>query len=57
MNRPLMFINNSHVLVEQLKEEVWLNYRKINGGDFLKWYENLNSIEKEAFKIKFEELH
>ena len=48
MNRPLMFINNSPILVEQLKEEVWLNYGKINGGNFLKWYENLNSIEKEA---------
>ena len=57
INRPLMFINNTPILVEQLKEEVWLNYKKITGGDFTRWYENLNAIEKEAFRIKFDEIN
>ena len=57
MNRPLMFINNSSILVEQLKDEIWNSYQKVKGGDFPKWYENLNNIEKEAFKVKFEDLH
>jgi len=57
MNRPLMFINNSPILVEQLKKEVWSNYKKIISGDFTKWYENLNAIEKEAFRIKFDEIN
>ena len=29
MNRPLMFINNSDLLVEKLKEEVWLKYKNV----------------------------
>ena len=57
MNRPLMFINNSTILIEQLKEEMWQNYQKIKGGDFPDWYKNLNSIEKAVFKSKFKDLH
>ena len=56
MNRPLMFINNSTILVKQLKQEIWNTYQGIKGGDFLKWHGNLNSVEKEAFKSKFEDL-
>ena len=57
MNRPLMFINNNGRLVEKLKEEVWNKYKEINGGNFPKWYKGLDTIEKEAFKLKFEDLH
>ena len=56
MNRPLMFINNSTILVKQLKQEIWNTYQGIKGEDFLRWYGNLNPVEKEAFKSNFEDL-
>jgi|TARA_R110000787_G_scaffold167818_1_gene280743 hypothetical protein len=57
MNRPLMFINNDKILVDQLKEEVWEQYKKVKGGDFPEWYKSLKPIQKQAFKVKFEDLH
>ena len=49
MNRPLMFINNSSILIEQLKEEVWLKYKNVKNGDFPKWYKELNQYRKSSF--------
>jgi hypothetical protein len=57
MNRPLMFINNSTILVEKLKEEVWLKYKTVKNGEFQKWYKDLNPVERAAFNDKFEDLH
>ena len=57
MNRPLMFINNSEMLVEKLKEEVWMKYKNVKNGDFPKWYKRLNPVERAAFTEKFEDLH
>tara|TARA_Y100000310_G_scaffold328681_1_gene397208 strand:+ start:981 stop:1154 length:174 start_codon:yes stop_codon:yes gene_type:complete len=57
MNRPLMFINNSNILVEKLKEEVWTKYKEVKGGDFPIWYKELNPVERAAFNVKFEDLH
>ena len=57
MNRPLMFINNSNILVEKLKEEVWTKYKEVKGGDFPRWHKELNPVERAAFNVKFEDLH
>ena len=56
MNRPLMFMNNS-ALIEQLKTMVWENYKEIKSCDFQGWYDGLNSIERAAWNVKFNELH
>ncbi len=57
MNRPLMFINNSSILVEKLKEEVWMKYKNVKNVDFPEWYKRLNPVERAAFTEKFEDLH
>tara|TARA_R110000824_G_scaffold59358_1_gene159448 strand:- start:593 stop:772 length:180 start_codon:yes stop_codon:yes gene_type:complete len=54
MNRPLMFMNNN-VLIEQLKNRVWEDYKEVKNCDFQGWYAGLSPIEKAAWKEKFDE--
>ena len=53
MNRPLMFINNN-VIVEQLKERVWEDYKKVPNCNFQGWFEGLSPVEKTAWEVKFD---
>ena len=55
MNRPLMFINNT-VIVEQLKQRVWDDYKNVRNCDFEGWYIGLSPIEKTAWEVKFDEI-
>ena len=55
MNRPLMFINNN-VIVEQLKERVWEDYKKVPNCNFQGWFEGLSPVEKTAWEVKFDEI-
>jgi hypothetical protein len=51
-----MFINNN-VVVEQLKDRVWEDYKKIKGGDFKSWYNGLSPVEQVAWTVKFDEVN
>ena len=55
MNRPLMIINNN-VIVEQLKQRVWEDYKKVRNCDFQGWIEGLSPVEKTAWEVKFDEI-
>ena len=48
---------DTKTIIEQLKDVVWEDYKKIKSCDFKGWYEGLNQIEKSAFNTKFDELH
>ena len=56
MNRPLMFINNN-IIVEQLKERIWEDYKKVRSCDFQGWLEGLSPVEKVAWETKFDEIN
>ena len=51
-----MFINNN-LIVEQLKERIWENYKKVRNCDFQGWFEGLSPIEKAAWETKFDEIN
>jgi len=55
MNRPLMFINNN-VIIEQLKQRVWDDYKNVRNCDFEGWHKGLSPIEKTAWEVKFDEI-
>ena len=42
-------------LIDRLKENVWDEYTRTEGGDYPSWYEGLSPIEKAAWKEKFDE--
>ena len=56
MNRPLMFMNNAHIM-EQLKSRIWETYKTIKSGNFQQWFDGLSPIEQAAWKVKFEEVN
>ena len=56
MNKPLMFINNN-VIVEQLKERIWEDYKNIRDRDVQGWLEGLSPVEKVAWETKFDEIN
>jgi len=56
MNKPLMFINNN-VIVEQLKERIWEDYKNIRDCDVQGWLEGLSPVEKVAWETKFDEIN
>lgn len=56
MNRPLMFINNN-LIVEQLKERIWKDYKNIRNCDFQAWLEGLSPLERTAWEVKFDEIN
>ena len=56
MNKPLMFMNNN-VVVEQLKDRVWIDYGEIRNCDFQGWFEGLSPVEQAAWETKFDEIN
>ena len=54
MNRPLMFINNN-IIVEQLKDRIWEDYKKVRSCDLQGWLEGLSPVERVAWETKFDE--
>ena len=43
-------------IVEQLKERVWEDYKKVPNCDFQGWFEGLSPVEKTAWEVKFDEI-
>ena len=47
---------NNNVIVEQLKQRVWEDYKKVRNCDFQGWIEGLSPVERTAWEVKFDEI-